>query len=158
MAADIFLNIDGINGESQDALHEGEIDITAWNWKVQQEARMLGGSGGGAPKATVYDMELTHQIDRASPGLMTACCLGRHFPKAVLTLRKAGGLPLDFLKITMTDVVITCVNPCGGGGSHFEQVNLSFATIKQEYVMQNKAGGAAGMVVGAFDIKNNKQA
>lgn len=65
---------------------------------------------------------------------------------------------MDFLKITMNDVLITSVNPCGGSGSHFEQINLSFAKIKQEYLLQHASGISAGMVVGAFDIKNNKQA
>lgn len=155
MASDIFLKIDGITGESQDSKHLGEIDITAWSWSVLQEGRMMAGSGGGAPKATANDMELIHQIDRASPGLMTACFIGRRFPQAILTLRKAGGLPLDFMKITLSDVLITKVNPSGGGGGHFEQIHLSFAKIKQEYLMQNANGGSAGTVVGSFDIKNN---
>ena len=158
MASDIFLNIEGISGESQDALHEGEIDITSWSWKVQQDARYFSGSGGGAPKATAHDLELMHPIDRASPGLMSACFLGRRFPQAVLTLRKSGGVPLDFLKITMDDVLVTSVNPCSGGGSHFEQITLSFSKIKQEYLVQHATGIGAGMAVAAFDIKNNKQA
>ncbi|WP_043114400.1 Hcp family type VI secretion system effector [Pseudacidovorax intermedius] len=155
MASDIFLKIDGITGESQDSKHLGEIDITSWSWAVHQEGRMMGGSGGGAPKATAHDMELIHNIDRASPGLMTACFAGRRFAQAVLTLRKAGGLPLDFMKITLSDVLITKVSPCGGGGGHFEEIHLSFAKIRQEYLMQNASGGSAGTVVGSFDIKNN---
>lgn len=110
MASDIFLKIDGITGESQDSKHLGEIDITSWSWAVHQEGRMMSGSGGGAPKATAHDMELIHNIDRASPGLMTACFAGRR---------------------------------------------LSFAKIRQEYLMQNASGSSAGTVVGSFDIKNN---
>lgn len=159
MASDIFLKIEGITGEAQDALHQGEIDITAWSWQVQQDAQYFSGSGGGSPKATAHDLELIKPIDRSSPNLMTACFLGRRFPQATLTLRKSsGGVPLDFLKITLTDALITRVSPSSGGGSHFETVCLSFSKIKQEYVMQHATGSGAGMVVGAFDIKNNKQA
>jgi type VI secretion system secreted protein Hcp len=158
MASDIFLKIEGITGEAQDATHEGEIDIHGWHWAVHQDARMLSGSGGGAAKATVQDMVLVHGIDRATPSLMAACFQGKHFAQTVLTLRKSGGLPLDFFKITMSDVVITRVQPYGSDGGHFEEVHLSFSKIKQEYLMQHPRGGSAGMVTGAFDIKNNQQA
>ena len=55
MASDTFLKIEGITGESQDALHEGEIDITAWSWCVEQDARHLSGAGGGQAKAGIPD-------------------------------------------------------------------------------------------------------
>ncbi|GHT96060.1 hypothetical protein AGMMS49545_20160 [Betaproteobacteria bacterium] len=34
VAQDIFLKISGIEGESQDATHKGEIEVLGWNWKV----------------------------------------------------------------------------------------------------------------------------
>jgi type VI secretion system secreted protein Hcp len=158
MAADIFLKIEGITGEAQDALHMDEIEIIGWSWSAQQDSRMLSGSGGGSPKATVHDMVLIHGIDRATPNLMTACLNGRHFQEAVLTLRKSGGAPLDYFRVVMADVVITRVQPYGNDGGHFEELHLSFGKIKQEYLMQHFRGGSAGMVTGAFDIKNNRQA
>ncbi|MCB5205950.1 Hcp family type VI secretion system effector [Methylovorus mays] len=158
MATDIFLKIEGITGESQDSLHVNEIDVMSWSWKVEQSSSMLSGSGGGAPKATVHDLVLTHQIDRSSPALMTSCLMGKHFVQAVITMRKAGGVPLPYFKLTMSDVVITNVEPYITSGLHMETIHLSFAKVKQEYLMQDKTGGSAGVVTGAFDIKNNKQA
>jgi len=157
MATDIFLKIEGITGESQDSLHVNEIDVMSWSWKIEQSSSMLSGSGGGAPKATVHDLVLTHQIDRSSPALMTSCLMGKHFVQAVITMRKAGGVPLPYFKITMNDVVITNVEPYITSGLHMETIHLSFAKVKQEYLMQDKTGGNAGVVTGAFDIKNNKQ-
>jgi type VI secretion system secreted protein Hcp len=158
MASDIFIKIDGITGEAQDANHPGEIDVTHWSWDIQQSSTALSGSGGGSPKATVYDLVFMHSIDRASPNLMTACLHGRHIPQAELTMRKSGGLPLEYFKLTMSDVVITKVQPTASEGGHHEQIHLSFAKVKQEYLMQHPTGGSAGMVTGAFDIKNNRQA
>jgi type VI secretion system secreted protein Hcp len=105
--ADMFVKIDGIAGESQDEFHPDEIQINSWRWKIAQQSSMLSGSGGGAAKATINDVEFVHQIDRASPNLMRYCLTGRHIPKVILKTRKAGGMPLDFLKITMEDVIIT---------------------------------------------------
>jgi type VI secretion system secreted protein Hcp len=155
MSQDISIKIDGITGESQDEKHLHEIDVGSWHWKMSQQSTMLSGSGGGAGKATVEDLVFVHQFDRASPNLMTYCLTGRPIPKAVLTMRKAGGFPLDFLKITMTDVIITGVEPSASGGGGYEQISLSFSAVKQEYMMQDSPGDNGGVVTGTFNIKGN---
>lgn len=153
--ADMFIKIDGISGESADKIHRGEIDVASWHWKMSQQSSVMSGSGGGAGKATVNDLEFIHQIDRASPNLMRYCLTGRHIPKAVLTARKAGGLPFEFLKITMGDVVISGVEPIAADATYWEHVKLSFARVKQEYVVQNQMGTSNGTVTASFDIKEN---
>jgi len=145
MTADIFLAIDGISGESLDAQHLGMIEVTSWHWRIHQNAQMLAGAGFGAPKATVQDLVVVHQMDRASPNLMTFCLHGRRIPKAILTMRKAGGVPMDFFRITMEEVIVSTVEPSASAGGYYEQFSLSFSKIKQEYVLQNAAGGQAGM-------------
>jgi type VI secretion system secreted protein Hcp len=151
MSNDVFLKIDGITGESQDAEHPGEIQVTNWAWKMSQQSSMMSGSGGGAAKATVEDLVFFHEVDRASPNLMAYCLTGKHVRKAVLTMRKAGGVPLDFFRITMSDVIVTGVEM----SASFEQVRLSFASVQQEYIVQNAMGGSRGVVTGTFDIKAN---
>jgi len=113
MAQDIFLKINGIEGESQDTDHKNEIEILAFNWKAFQESTMHAGSGGGAGKATVEDLEFDHFVDRSSPNLMKYCLTGKHVQEAKLTVRKAGGNPLEYLKFTFTDVIITSIQPFG---------------------------------------------
>lgn len=151
MSNDVFIKIDGITGESQDAAHPNEIQVANWNWKMSQRASMMSGSGGGAAKATVEDLVFFHEVDRASPNLMSYCLTGKHVPQAILTMRKAGGGPLDFLRITMSDVIVTSVEM----SASYEQVRLSFAKVKQEYIVQNALGGSKGVVTGTFDIKAN---
>lgn len=155
MAQDVFLNINGIDGESQDASHLNEIDVIGWRWKVAQPSTMVSGSGGGAGKATVSDLEFTHTLDRASPNLAKFCFTGQHIDQAVLTVRKAGGAPFEYLKIALHDVVITLVEPICGGLICHEEVHLSFATMKQEYFLQNQRGGSGGAVTAMLYIKNN---
>ena len=160
MAQDIFLKINGIDGESMDAAHKNEIEVLNWSWQVLQDSNMHQGSGGGSGKATVKDLQFVHNVDRSSPNLMKFCLTGKHIPEAKLTVRKAGGNPLEYLKITMTDVVITNVQPSGSSSDESlkESVSLSFAKIKQEYTVQNQQGGSGGAVTAGFDIKLNKEA
>jgi len=158
MAQDIFLKISGIDGESQDCAHKNEIEVSSWSWQVSQPSAMHSGSAGGMGKASVDDLAFLHDIDRASPSLMQYCLTGKHIPEATLMVRKAGGNPLEFLTITMNDVIVTSVQPCGSIGSVHELVHLSFSKVKQEYVVQNAQGGSGGAVTAGFDIKANKEA
>ncbi|NML30215.1 Hcp family type VI secretion system effector [Paraburkholderia antibiotica] len=155
MTQDIFIKIDGIAGESQDELHPGEIQVSSWRWKMSQQSSMMTGSRVGPARATVNDLEFVHQIDRASPNLMRYCLTGRPIPTAVLSTRKSGGVPVDFLKITLGNVVITAVEPIVFDGSYYEHVTLSFARVKSDYTLQSPAGGSAGTVSASFDIKEN---
>jgi type VI secretion system secreted protein Hcp len=160
MAQDIFIKINGIDGESQDSAHKSEIEVKSWSWEISQQSNMHMGSGGGAGKATVEDLQFTHLVDRASPNLMKYCLTGKHIDQAVLTVRKAGGSPLEYLKITMSDVLVTKVSPSGNNADNgiTEVVRLSFAKVKQEYVVQNAQGGSGGAVTAGYDIKLNKEA
>ena len=160
MAQDIFLKIAGIDGESQDSAHKNEIEVSNWSWQVLQESNMHQGSGGGSGKATVKDLNFVHNVDRSSPNLMKFCLTGKHIAEAKLTVRKAGGSPLEYLKFTMTDVVITNVQPAGAASDEVikEQVSMSFAKVKQEYTVQNQQGGSGGAVTAGYDIKLNKEA
>lgn len=160
MSQDIFLKLAGIEGESQDSAHKNEIEVLSFNWKAAQESSMHAGSGGGAGKATVEDLEFEHYVDRSSPNLMKYCLTGKHVQEAKLTVRKAGGDPLEYLKFTFTDVIITAVQPFGSNSDEMrvkERISLSFSKIKQEYSVQNAQGGSGGAVTAGYDIKGNKE-
>lgn len=44
MAYDIFLKIDGIDGESMDDKHKNEIEVLSWRWNIHQESTMHAGN------------------------------------------------------------------------------------------------------------------
>ncbi|KAF3998075.1 Hcp family type VI secretion system effector [Glaciimonas immobilis] len=158
MAQDMFLKINGIDGESSDKTHKAEIELLSWSWSVSQQSNMHAGSGGGAGKATVDDLEFQHFIDRASPNLIQYCLSGKHIDEAVLVVRKAGGDPLEYLKLTMNDVLVTHVAPSGVSDDEArpkEDVRLAFSRFKHEYVVQNAQGGSGGAITATFDIKKN---
>ncbi len=47
-AVDYFLKIDGIEGESNDHKHKGEIEILSWSMGATQSGTHAFGGGGGA--------------------------------------------------------------------------------------------------------------
>ncbi len=160
MANDMFLKIDGIEGESVDSTHTNEIELLMVNWGMTQGATMHTGTGGGAGKVSVNDLVFTHTVDKASPILMQTCMSGKHIAKAVLTVRKAGEKPLEFYKVTMTDVMVTSVQPTGSNGDSgmIETVGLAFSKVKIEYQPQGADGAAkGGSILTEYDIKANKK-
>jgi type VI secretion system secreted protein Hcp len=158
MAADMFIKLDDIKGESQDDAHKGEIDITSWSWGVTQTGASHGGGGSGAGKAQVHDLTFQKNIDRSSPLLFQLCCSGTPIGKALLTCRKAGGKPLEFIKITMQQCIVSSVTPGGGKESDFltETVTLNFASMNYEYVPQKADGSGDASVAKGWNVSGNK--
>jgi type VI secretion system secreted protein Hcp len=151
---DMFLSVKGarsgvIKGESQDKVHEHEIDVASWSWGMQARATLGGGVATG--KAEIRELRILKRTDSASTALMAALRTNELITKAVLTVRKAGKTPLEFLKITIEQGRVTGLSiEAGdreGGTDIFEEVSFSFNKISVEYVPQGPDGqGRGGML------------
>jgi type VI secretion system secreted protein Hcp len=159
MAVDMFLKLDDLKGESRDEKHKDETEVLAWSWGMSQSGTTHTGSGGGAGKVSVQDMSLTKYVDKSSPVLQLACCNGKHFKECLLTVRKAGEKPLEYLKITMKEVIISSISTGGSGGEDrlTENVTLNFAEFKTEYTPQKPDGSGDAAVEAAWNIAENKK-
>jgi type VI secretion system secreted protein Hcp len=157
MASDMYLNIDGIDGESKDDGFGDSIDVMAWSWGMSQSGTMHGGGGGGAGKVAIQDISFTKAVDKSSTNLMLACCKGTHIEEATLTVRKAGGDPLVYLVITMKGVLVSSVSSGGSeqGEGLTENLTLNFREVEVNYQPQDDAGAADG---GTIDMTWNIQA
>jgi type VI secretion system secreted protein Hcp len=160
MAVDMFLELDGVKGESLDKVHKDKIDILAWSWGLSNTGTFHQGSGGGAGKANFQDISITKYIDAASPNIMLYCANGKHFAKGKIIVRKAGENPLEYLTIEMEKVLVTAYSTGGSGGEErlTENVTLNFAKVKVEYVQQTEKGGKGTPQAFAWDIAANAKA
>jgi type VI secretion system secreted protein Hcp len=161
MAVDMFIKIDSVKGEAQDDAHKDEIDVLAWSWGMSQSGTMHAGGGGGGGKVNVQDLSFTKYIDKSTSVLMEYCSNGKQYQEAKLTVRKAGGdTPLEYLIITMTDVIVTSVSTGGSGGEDrlTENVTLNFAAVKVDYQPQKPDGSKdGGQIKYGWDIAANKK-
>src|SRR5262245_61264079 len=114
-AVDYFLKIESIDGESQDAKHKGALQIETYSFGASQAGAHAAGGGGGAGKAQLQDFNFVMLANKASPKLFLACCNGEHIKKAVLTCRKAGKEQQEYLKVTLTDLLVSSFQ---SGGPH----------------------------------------
>jgi type VI secretion system secreted protein Hcp len=159
MAVDMFLELDGIKGETIDKVYKSKhaMDLLSWNWGVSNTGSFHSGSGGGSGKANFTDIKITKFIDLATPNLMLACANGKHIAKGTITLRKAGENPLEYLKITMEKILVSDYRTGGSGGEErlTENVSLNFATVKIEYAQQGEKGGKGGSSDFGWNIAEN---
>jgi type VI secretion system secreted protein Hcp len=159
-AVDYFLKIAGVEGESQDHAHKGEIQLESFSWGAHQSGTMAFGGGGGAGKVQMNDFHFVMRNCKASPKLFLACATGEHFKEATLTARKAGKQQQEFLKVKMTDLLISSYQTGGagsGGDLPMDQVSLNFAKIEIEYKEQKPDGSLGGAVKAGYDQKQNKE-
>lgn len=158
MAVDMFIQIEGIKGESQDAQKTDWIDVLAWSLGASQSGTMHTGGGGGGGKANVQDLSFTKWQDKSSPNLFKFCCSGKHFPKAVLSVRKAGDKQEEYLTITLEDLIISSISTGGSGGEDrlTETVALNFARYKMDYKPQKKDGTLDAAVTAGWNIEKNE--
>ena len=160
MAVDMFLKLEGIKGEAQDAKHKEEIDVLAWSWGLAQSGTTHMGSGSGAGKVSVQDLSITKYVDKASPTLALYSCSGKHIPKGQLIVRKAGDKPLEYIKIDLEDIIVSHLS-LGGSGSEdrlTENVTLNFGKFKYVYTVQEKTGAAGAAPECKWDIAKNESA
>lgn len=158
-AADITLKIKGIDGESKVDGHEDEIDVLSWDWGVTQSGSLHEGLGGGSGKADVQDLSIVKYVDKSSADLLLKCLNGELLVKAVLTVRKAGESPVDYLAITISPVLVTSVSTGGDGGLDrlTEMVTLNFAKVKFAYTPQKDDGSADATIETTWNIETNME-
>jgi len=159
-AVDFFLKIEGIDGESADHKHKGSIDLESWSWGESQSGTHSSSGGGGAGKVSMQDFHFVMKMNKASPKLMLACAEGEHIKKAVLTCRKAGKDQQEFLKITLSDLLVSSYQTGGSGHSDIiptDQISLNYSKIEFEYKEQKPDGTLGGAVKAGFDVKIMKR-
>lgn len=159
MAVDMFLKLDGIKGESKDSKHKDEIHIESFSWGMNQTGAHGTGGGGGAGKVSVHDISVTKFLDKSSCDLMYHCSSGKHIPSGLITVRKAGDKPLEYLKIKLTDILISGYQTAGHGSDLLtENVTINFAKFNVEYQEQKPDGSGSPAGQMGWDVKANVKA
>lgn len=159
MAFDAFIKIDGISGESLDDQHKDWIEITGYNFGVQQSISATASSSGGATsgRTTLSKFSFTKHLDRSSCKLIESSCAGTHFKTVTLALHRAGGEKLKYLEIILEEVIISDYSHSAHEGLPIEVVQLDYGRIKTIYTLQSRIDGSgAGNVAGGWDRIENK--
>lgn len=144
--ADMFLKLESaragwVKGESEDPAHMGEIQVDDWSWGMTGSP----GIGGSSParKTALEQLHIHKRVDSASTGLMAVMRNNDLVKSATLSVRKAGGSPIDYfvIKVERARIVKYEVRTAQGEGPRvLEHLALAFEKIDVSYAQQDEKG------------------
>lgn len=144
-AVDMFLKIEGIDGESTNAAHKGWIEIQSWSWGLSQASSGGGGAGGAVGRELKGHVTLIKRIDKATPLLFKRCSDGTVLALATVELTRPNGGP-TYLKYELKEVLISSIahGDVDGDGVPEETVTLDFTGVKLTYTQFDASGKPVG--------------
>lgn len=161
MAIDVFLQLDGIKGESADGEHTGWIECTSAHWGVSQPKSATASTSGGhtAERCDIRSISITKLADLASPLLMQSCAAGRTLKKARMVFLRADGHGdrVKYYEVELENVLIGSVNQSVHSGDILQDsLSLKFSQVRWKYTQQRIKGGVGGNTAGGWDLSTNR--
>jgi type VI secretion system secreted protein Hcp len=157
MAESMWIKIPDCKGEATDADHKDEIDIDSYSWGMVHPIDP-GGTGQSAGESTASQLVVSKTVCKATPNLMKFCMNAKSFGEVLLTCRKRGENPIEYMKITMKNTVVASVQDSGSadGAPAHESVSFAFTAVKVEYTPQKEDGTPDASVSIEWDFAKNK--
>jgi type VI secretion system secreted protein Hcp len=159
MASDIFLKIEGVEGESVDGKHKGQIEVLSYSWGASNPVQHGQSAGLGAGKVSVQDISFSTTYSKASTKLFLSCCTGEHIKKAQLYHRKAGGgaAAQEFLTYEFTELMVSSYSSSASSDNSIptDSFSLVFTKVQLEYLGQEADGKVAKPVKVGFNVATN---
>lgn len=143
-AVDMFLKIEGVDGESKDSDHKDWIEVTSFEHGVTKPASGTG-SGRTSGVTSFQELKVAKWIDKSSPILMRSVCDGRVFPKVELDVKREGlsdPTHVTYMTYTLNDCLVTSshLSQSPGAVAPTEAITLNFTAIGFSYTELDGAG------------------
>lgn len=160
--ADMYLKIDGIDGDARDDKHKKEIEVLSWSHGISQDGGGSNTSAGFHAGGRVHfqDFHFTKQLDSASPSLWLHCCQGKPIKSAKLTLNRAMGDKTVFMTYEFKNLIISSQSigaSKGGDDMPTEQISFKFSEVKLEYTPTNPDGTKGSAQKADWSLDTNKR-
>lgn len=156
---DMFLKLDGVDGESPDPAHKSEIQISGFRLNALSPRDAFTNQATG--KVRMSHLTIRARIDKSTPKLFTKIKANEKIPKAVLTCRKAGKEQFEYFLITLQEVLVVKVEAGdlgeGGGDDVIPtcEFDLAYGQIEMKAMEQTSSGPTSGPVVFNFNLMSN---
>ncbi|MFH1396707.1 MAG: type VI secretion system tube protein Hcp [archaeon] len=141
-AHNIFVDVDGISGESADPKHVGWIEATSYNHSIIQLSSSTAGSTGKG------DFVIVKELDKSTPKLSQYLNSGKKISTVKVELVTSVGTDNTFMTYTLTNVVVSSItlNNSINDNMVVEEVSFSYDNIKWDYLPLGSVGDTLGTV------------
>ena len=157
----IFLNYEGIKGESSDSGHKDWIDVKSWQWGTERNITSATSTQGDreSSNAVVRDLRISKYMDSASPKIfLESCCGTGKTVKLHLTKTGKGSGADVFMEYTLKNALISFYDVRGSEyDTHrpIEEIHISFVDLEVKYTPYNEDGNAEAAIAVGFDTATN---
>ena len=155
-SADIFLAIDGIQGDSTDARHKNQIAIESFAFLARRPSTS---SSRGATGVRFNGLRLDKVYDVSSPKLFAAATSGRHLKTATVTFSTSSDASgTDVLTYKLSDVRLTSYAQGGANpdtkalGSLEEEIAMTAARVSVTEKTFNAKGDPGPAVTASWQV------
>lgn len=156
---DMFLKLDGVEGESKDASGKGEwIQIAGFRIGAVSPRDAFTNQAKGA--VNMSHLTIRAKVDKSTPKLFTKIKNNEKIPTATLSCRKAGKEQFEYFKITLTEALVVRVQAgsleAGGSDPIPEcEFDLAYGKLEMKAMEQTGTGPTSGPVVFNFNLMTN---
>jgi type VI secretion system secreted protein Hcp len=155
---DMFLKLEGVDGESPDPEHKNEIQIDGWRLNATSPRDSFTNQAKGA--VHMSHLTIRAKVDKSTPKLFTKIKGNEKIPTAILTCRKAGKEQFEYFKITLNEVLVVKVQAgdleaSGGEVIPSCEFDLAYGKIEIWSKEQTTTGPTSGPVVFNFSLMTN---
>lgn len=154
-----FAKYEGIDGESNDELHEGWLDILGYEWGLATSASAPSSIARRRSPAEVNDLYITFAYEKAAPKLLEKTFKGQVIPTVEMELTtNFGEVDAVYLRYEMTNVMLTSYEVGGyaDGGPPTVVVGHSFEEIKVTYTEFDEEGSSQGNVETELNLESGR--
>ncbi|EEF57052.1 Hcp family type VI secretion system effector, partial [Pedosphaera parvula] len=150
-AQQIFMNVEGVPGESLDSQHRNWIIVSSFSHGISHF--QTGGNTNSAPSHS--QLSIMKTLDKSSPTLALYCAKETVIPSVNLDFTSATNSQLRYYQISLSNAVVTSTQLSGSAGSAslpFESVSFVYSRIDWTYTQFDATSKSMGSITTFWDL------
>ena len=156
-----YIKFDGVDGESKAKGNEKWSDLMSFSQAIHKSG--AGATGAARRRGTVLldDIHCTKLLDKSSPKIAEAVCLGKVFPKVEIQVKVSttNSGRETYYKYELKNVLVSSYNVSGGDQDKpVETFSLNFEEIKVTYTEMDEKGTKKGDVAYGWKVEEGTKA
>ena len=157
----IFVNYEGIKGESSDSGHKGWMDVDAISWGVGRQITSSSSTQGDreSSNAVISDLQITRYMDKSTPKIFIESCCGTGKEVKIHLSKTGTGSGADvYMEYTLKNALISNYQVAAGSQNSDrpkETITISFVDVEVKYTPYDEDGNAEAAIAVGFDTATN---